>query len=122
TAVLVLLCYFAGYGNEAQVNHVLLEGINGLSKTKLAGQINAALIGPTLRAFYALTGADPYQRTAGSPDQTPADLLGADVLGSEEKGRGRQLVFQPGPVLRRCFVYYADELNRSPPKTQAVLL
>jgi MoxR-like ATPase len=121
-AVLVLLSFFAGYGSERQVNHVLLEGINGLSKTRLAGQVNAALIGPTLRAYYDLTGADPYQRTAGSPDQAPADVLGGDVLGGEEQGRGRRLVFQRGPLLRRCFVYYADELNRSPPKTQSVLL
>jgi MoxR-like ATPase len=120
--VLTLLCYFAGYGDERQVNHVLLEGINGLSKTQLASQINSALLGPALRAYYDLVGSDPYQRTAGSPDQTPADILGADVLGGEEQGRGRQMVFQAGPMLRRCLVYYADELNRSPPKTQAVLL
>jgi MoxR-like ATPase len=116
--VLCLLCYFAAYRDERKVNHVLLEGLNGTSKTRLAGQVNSALLGKPLVAFYELLGWDAYQRTAGSPDQSPADIVGGDVLGPDGK-----LVYREGPILKPCLLmYYADELNRSPPKTQAALL
>lgn len=108
---LILLSYFAR-------GHVLLEGINGLSKTVAAKQINGALMGKALRAFYTFTGFDSMQRISGSPDLSPPDILGADTLDEANQS----LVYQDGPILRRGLVFLADELNRSPPKTQSALL
>ena len=51
----------------------------------------------------------------------PSDIIGTDLPGMDAKGN-RRPEFSPGPLLRVRFVYYADELNRSPPKTQSALL
>jgi MoxR-like ATPase len=81
--------------------HVLLEGVPGVAKTLLA---NA----------YARTLGVEFGRVQFTPDMLPSDLTGNMVL------RGGELVFRPGPVFTG--VLLADEINRTPPKTQAALL
>jgi len=81
--------------------HVLLEGVPGTAKTLLASTFARAL------------GLD-FRRAQFTPDLLPSDLTGTMTL------RDRELVFRPGPVFTN--VLLADEINRTPPKTQAALL
>jgi MoxR-like ATPase len=81
--------------------HVLLEGVPGVAKTLLA------------RALAATLGVE-MRRVQFTPDMLPSDLTGTMTL------RGQELVFRPGPVFTN--VLLADEINRTPPKTQAALL
>ena len=81
--------------------HVLLEGVPGVAKTLLANATARAL------------GLD-FRRVQFTPDMLPSDLTGNMVV------RGAELVFRPGPVFTS--VLLADEINRTPPKTQAALL
>jgi len=81
--------------------HVLLEGVPGVAKTLLA------------RAFAGAMGIE-FRRAQFTPDMLPSDLTGTSVL------RGGQLDFRPGPVFTNLLL--ADEINRTPPKTQAALL
>ena len=81
--------------------HVLLEGVPGVAKTLLA---NA-----TARAF-----GISFRRVQFTPDMLPSDLTGTMTL------RGTELAFRPGPIFTE--VLLADEINRTPPKTQAALL
>jgi len=81
--------------------HVLLEGVPGVAKTLLARAL-AATLGVQMR------------RAQFTPDMLPSDLTGTMTL------RGQDLVFRPGPVFTN--VLLADEINRTPPKTQAALL
>ncbi len=81
--------------------HVLLEGVPGVAKTLLASTFSKAL------------GLD-FRRAQFTPDLLPSDLTGTMAL------RDRELVFRPGPVFTN--VLLADEINRTPPKTQAALL
>ena len=81
--------------------HVLLEGVPGVAKTLLAGAIARAL------------GVE-FRRLQFTPDMLPSDVTGTMAL------RGGELVFRPGPVFAN--VVLADEINRTPPKTQAALL
>jgi MoxR-like ATPase len=81
--------------------HVLLEGVPGVAKTLLARAL-AATLGVQMR------------RVQFTPDMLPSDLTGTVAL------RGEQLVFRPGPLFTN--VLLADEINRTPPKTQAALL
>jgi len=81
--------------------HVLLEGVPGTAKTLLAGATARAL------------GVD-FRRLQFTPDMLPSDVTGTMAL------RGGELVFRPGPVF--AGVVLADEINRTPPKTQAALL
>jgi MoxR-like ATPase len=81
--------------------HVLLEGVPGVAKTLLANAMARAL------------GVE-FRRVQFTPDMLPSDLTGTMTL------RGSQLTFRPGPVFTN--VLLADEINRTPPKTQAALL
>ncbi len=81
--------------------HVLFEGVPGVAKTLLA---NAA----------ARTLGLSFRRVQFTPDMLPSDLTGTMTL------RGGELAFRPGPVFSH--VVLADEINRTPPKTQAALL
>ena len=81
--------------------HVLLEGVPGVAKTLLANAVARAL------------GMD-FRRVQFTPDLLPSDVSGTMTL------RGGQLAFRPGPVFTNLLL--ADEINRTPPKTQAALL
>ena len=87
--------------------HCLLEGVPGLGKTLLVRTLGHALdLG--------------FRRVQFTPDLMPSDILGTELL-EEEHGTGhRSFRFQPGPVFTNLLL--ADELNRTPPKTQAALL
>ncbi|MEM1303742.1 MAG: MoxR family ATPase [Planctomycetota bacterium] len=87
--------------------HCLLEGVPGLAKTLLIS---------TLAKSLNLT----FSRIQFTPDLMPADITGADVI-EEDKATGQRNVrFLAGPVFSH--VILADEINRTPPKTQAALL
>ena len=92
----VLLTVLAG-------GHVLLEDVPGTGKTLMA------------RSIARVLGLD-FARVQFTPDLLPSDLTGAAVLDPAT----RELAFRPGPVFTH--VLLADELNRTPPKTQAALL
>jgi MoxR-like ATPase len=81
--------------------HVLLEGVPGVAKTLVANAVARAL-------------ALEFRRVQFTPDMLPSDLLGTLTL------HGGELAFRPGPVFTS--VLLADEINRTPPKTQAALL
>jgi MoxR-like ATPase len=83
--------------------HILIEDLPGLGKTLLA------------RTFATVLGLD-FKRVQFTPDMLPADLTGAMVL---DLGTGAA-AFRPGPVFTGLLL--ADEINRTPPKTQAALL
>ena len=86
--------------------HVLLTGVPGLGKTRIVRSIAQAL-------------ALSFNRIQFTPDLTPSDILGSNVLQESAMG-GRVFDFVPGPVFAN--VVMADEINRTPPKTQAALL
>ena len=83
--------------------HILIEDLPGLGKTLLA------------RTFATVLGLE-FTRVQFTPDMLPADLTGAMVL---DLATG-EAVFRPGPVFTGLLL--ADEINRTPPKTQAALL
>ncbi|MGH9004786.1 MAG: AAA family ATPase [Acidimicrobiia bacterium] len=87
--------------------HVLLEGVPGVAKTLLA------------RAWAAALGLT-FRRVQFTPDMLPSDLTGTVALRPAAEGVGSDLAFRPGPVFTH--VLLADEINRTPPKTQAALL
>ena len=83
--------------------HVLLEGVPGVAKTLLVKSLAAAL------------GLD-YKRVQFTPDLMPSDITGQTVLDGTTGG----LRFRQGPIFTNLLL--ADEINRTPPKTQAALL
>ena len=86
--------------------HCLLVGVPGLAKTLMVSSIAQALdVG--------------FKRVQFTPDLMPSDITGTTVLDEDEHGR-REFRFVPGPVFTN--VILADEINRTPPKTQAALL
>src|SRR5262249_34864871 len=91
--------------------HALLVGVPGLAKTLLVASLAEAL-------------ALEFGRVQFTPDLLPADITGTDVLQEEEadaQGNARRRVrFLPGPIFHNLVL--ADEINRTPPKTQAALL
>ena len=87
--------------------HVLLVGVPGLAKTLLISTLAEAL-------------DLEFQRIQFTPDLMPTDITGTEVI-EEDRTTGRRVFrFVPGPVFAN--VVLADEINRTPPKTQAALL
>ncbi|MHC2066255.1 AAA family ATPase [Bremerella sp. T1] len=95
----LLLCLFAG-------GHCLITGAPGLAKTLLVNSISK---------IFDLD----FRRIQFTPDLMPADITGTEILEETPEGR-RQLQFAKGPIFAN--VILADEINRTPPKTQAALL
>ena len=91
----VLLCIFSG-------GHALLVGVPGLAKTLMVNTISEAL-------------GLQFKRIQFTPDLMPSDILGSEIL-----DENRQFKFVKGPVFSN--IVLADEINRTPPKTQAALL
>src|SRR5688572_15507898 len=89
--------------------HALLVGVPGLAKTLLVSSVAQAL-------------GLSFGRVQFTPDLLPADITGTDVLNEvESQGRThREARFMPGPIFKHLVL--ADEINRTPPKTQAALL
>ena len=87
--------------------HCLLEGVPGLGKTLLVRSLGQAL-------------ALDFRRIQFTPDLMPSDIIGTEIL-EEDHGTGKRFFkFQRGPVFTNLLL--ADELNRTPPKTQSALL
>ena len=91
----VLLAIFCG-------GHSLLIGVPGLAKTLLVHTVSDAL------------GLN-FKRIQFTPDLMPSDILGSEILNKE-----REFTFLKGPIFSNIIL--ADEINRTPPKTQAALL
>jgi MoxR-like ATPase len=87
--------------------HVLLEGVPGLAKTLLISS-------------FAKTLNFDYNRIQFTPDLMPADILGAEYLEEDRESQVKKLKFEKGPIFTQILL--ADEINRTPPKTQAALL
>jgi len=94
----ILLALFAS-------GHCLITGAPGLAKTLLVKSI--------ARIFHL-----HFQRIQFTPDLMPADITGTEILSETEAGR--RLTFVPGPIFANMIL--ADEINRTPPKTQSALL
>jgi MoxR-like ATPase len=96
----LLITIFAG-------GHNLLEGVPGLAKTLM---IN------TLAKLVSLS----FKRIQFTPDLMPSDIVGTNVIQANQSTGERVMVFVAGPIFTN--VLLADEINRTPPKTQAALL
>jgi MoxR-like ATPase len=94
-----LIAVFAG-GN------LLLEGVPGLGKTEL------------VKALSRVLDLD-FRRIQFTPDLMPADIIGTNIMSSDEQGRYR-FEFRKGPIFTQLLL--ADEINRASPKTQSALL
>src|SRR5437867_755653 len=94
----ILIALFSG-------GHCLITGAPGLAKTLLVKSI--------ARIFHL-----KFQRIQFTPDLMPADITGTEIL--QDTGDGRRMLFVRGPVFANIIL--ADEINRTPPKTQAALL
>src|SRR5437762_5274103 len=94
----LLIALFAG-------GHCLITGAPGLAKTLLVKTI--------ARIFHL-----KFQRIQFTPDLMPTDITGTEIL--QDTGEGRKMTFVRGPVFANIIL--ADEINRTPPKTQAALL
>ena len=94
----ILIALFSG-------GHCLITGAPGLAKTLLVKSI--------AQIFHL-----KFQRIQFTPDLMPADITGTEIL--EDTPEGRRMVFVKGPVFANMIL--ADEINRTPPKTQAALL
>jgi len=86
--------------------HCLLEGVPGLAKTLMVSMISRIL-------------DVSFKRIQFTPDLMPSDITGTNVLEEDDQGK-RQFRFVEGPVFTNILL--ADEINRTPPKTQAALL
>lgn len=87
--------------------HCLVQGVPGLAKTLLIKTLGDAL-------------AVSVNRIQFTPDLMPSDVLGTDVVDEDRASGTRTIRFEPGPIFAHLVL--ADEINRTPPKTQAALL
>jgi MoxR-like ATPase len=96
----LLACLLAG-------GHCLLIGVPGLAKTTLVHSLSQCL---NLK----------FNRIQFTPDLMPSDITGSEILFEDRGSGGREFRFVKGPVF--CNIVLADEINRTPPKTQSALL
>lgn len=87
--------------------HCLLTGIPGLGKTLLVKTVSKCL-------------SLEFKRIQFTPDLMPADVVGSEVVDEDPSSGRKSFRFAPGPIFSN--VVLADEINRTPPKTQAALL
>ena len=87
--------------------HALLVGVPGLAKTLMVSTLAQAL-------------DLSFKRIQFTPDLMPTDITGTDILADDPVTRERMFKFVPGPLF--AHIILADEINRTPPKTQAALL
>ncbi len=87
--------------------HCLLVGVPGLAKTLLVNCL-------------AQTLSLPFKRIQFTPDLMPSDIIGTEILQQDPEAGERKLKFYKGPIFAN--VILADEINRTPPKTQAAML
>ena len=87
--------------------HCLLEGVPGLAKTLMVSSL-------------AETLELDFNRVQFTPDLMPSDIIGTEILETDHDSGDRFFKFQKGPVFTNILL--ADEINRTPPKTQAALL
>src|SRR5215471_21142502 len=96
----VLLTIFCG-------GHGLIVGVPGLAKTLLVRSLGRAL-------------ELSFSRIQFTPDLMPSDITGTDIIQEDPANGQRRLEFLPGPIFANLIL--ADEINRTPPKTQAAML
>jgi MoxR-like ATPase len=96
----LLIALFAG-------GHCLLVGVPGLAKTLMIRTLAEAL-------------SLDFRRIQFTPDLMPSDITGTEVIQEDKSSGERELRFLPGPIFGNIIL--ADEINRTPPKTQAALL
>src|ERR1700693_509356 len=87
--------------------HALLEGVPGLAKTLLVNSLAKAL-------------HLSFKRIQFTPDLMPSDVTGTEVIQENLQTGAREYKFLPGPLFANMIL--ADEINRTPPKTQAAML
>jgi MoxR-like ATPase len=87
--------------------HCILEGVPGLAKTLMVHSLAQSL-------------SLDFNRIQFTPDLMPSDITGTEVLYEDRNSGARELRFVPGPIFANLIL--ADEINRTPPKTQAALL
>ena len=87
--------------------HCLLEGVPGLAKTALVNSLSQVM-------------DLSFRRIQFTPDLMPSDITGTEIIQEDPVSGKRNLVFQHGPIFSQMVL--ADEINRTPPKTQASLL
>ncbi|HBP18062.1 MAG TPA: AAA family ATPase, partial [Planctomycetes bacterium] len=87
--------------------HCILEGVPGLAKTLLISTLAKAL-------------SLSFSRIQFTPDLMPSDITGTEVIQENKSTGAREMRFLPGPIFANFIL--ADEINRTPPKTQAALL
>ncbi|MDR3634008.1 MAG: MoxR family ATPase [Isosphaeraceae bacterium] len=87
--------------------HCILEGVPGLAKTLMVSSLARSL-------------SLEFNRIQFTPDLMPSDITGTEVLYEDRTSGARELRFVPGPIFANLIL--ADEINRTPPKTQAALL
>jgi len=87
--------------------HCLLEGVPGLAKTLLISTLSKTL-------------DMSFKRVQFTPDLMPSDIIGTEILQEDPATKSRSFKFMKGPIFAN--IVLADEINRTPPKTQAALL
>ena len=96
----MLCCMLAG-------GHCIVQGVPGLAKTLMVHSVADAM-------------SLSFNRIQFTPDLMPSDITGADIIQRDQQTRKRKFEFVKGPIFSN--VVLADEINRTPPKTQAALL